>query len=167
MTSTYETIAVQADWNKMLPMYKHCSPEKAQGLGRWDILQRRYFKLQVQKLHPVTFAGDTSYSLVLLSGFSNGFVRSALLDGLFQLRFFPQLQAQSLKSQLGVIGFCHWGWSQSQDLELPVWADLSLSIRPASPRASFLQTALPCLHSLVYQVAAGRTEEHANVTISK
>lgn len=141
---------------------KSCSPDKAHSLGRWEIRLRTYFKLQVQKLYSVTFGGDTSYFPVLLSDFSRGLVTSDQWDWLFHLCFPPSCKHEP-DTQLGWLG-CDWGWSQSQDLELPVWADLSLLIMPVSPRASFLQKPFPCFHLLAYPQPR-RAEEHANVTI--
>lgn len=81
----------------MLPWETSIALREGTGPGRWEIMHGRYFKLQAQKLHPVTLGDGTLYFLVLLSDFSHDLVRSAQLDGLFQLFcFLPQLQAQSL-----------------------------------------------------------------------
>ena len=137
----------------VLPWETSVAIEKAQGLGKWEILHRRYFKLQAQKLHPVTVGGDTIFSSTVVwffTWFSQ--VGQARWTVLFFFFSSPNLRAQSLIPSLGWLG-CDWGWSQRQDLELPVWADLSLPILTVSPMASFLQKAFPYFHLLAYPTA--------------
>ena len=72
--------------------------------GRWQILQRRYFKHQVRKSHPVTLGDGIIYFLVPLSDVWHGLVQSAQPDQLVLSLSLSHLQAQSLKPNLELLG---------------------------------------------------------------
>ena len=100
-TSIYEIISnTSGPESEVALRPKNCHPVKAHSLGRWEVLQRRYFKHQVQRSHPVTRGDGIIYLLVPLSGVSRGLVWSAQPDQLVLSLFLSQLQAQSLKPNL-------------------------------------------------------------------
>ena len=104
-TSIYEIISnTSGPESEVALKHKNCHPVKAHSLRRWEVLQRRYFKHQVQKSHPVTLGDGIIYFLVPLSDVSRGLVWSAQPDQLVLSLFLSQLQAQSLKPNLQWLG---------------------------------------------------------------